>query len=97
MSPRNGAGTVTLIQHVEKTRRRLPLVQEREHRVHVTKHVRRVLIDRDGPRLLQQGAPASALLDYLLETYDIDRATAQRDLDTFIAMLEKMNWVEVSS
>jgi hypothetical protein len=48
-------------------------------------------------RLLQQGAPASALLDYLLETYDIDRATAQRDLDTFIAMLEKMNWVEVSS
>jgi len=48
-------------------------------------------------RLLQQGAPASALLDYLLETYEIDRATAQRDLDNFIAMLEKMNWVEVSS
>ena len=48
-------------------------------------------------RLLQQGAPTSALLDYLLETYEIDRATAQRDLDTFIAMLEKMNWVEVSS
>ncbi len=48
-------------------------------------------------RLLQQGAPAPALLDYLLETYDIDRATAQRDLDTFIGMLEKMNWVEVAS
>jgi hypothetical protein len=47
-------------------------------------------------RLLQQGAPASALLDYLLETYDIDRTTAQRDLETFIAMLEKMNWVEAA-
>jgi hypothetical protein len=48
-------------------------------------------------RLLQQGAPATALLDYLLETYDIDRATAQRDLDTFLGLLEKMNWVEVAS
>jgi hypothetical protein len=47
-------------------------------------------------RLLQQGAPTSALLDYLLETYDIDRATAQRDLDVFLAMLEKMNWVEAA-
>ena len=47
-------------------------------------------------RLLQQGAPTPALLDYLLETYDIDRATAQRDLDNFIAMLEKMNWVEAA-
>jgi hypothetical protein len=48
-------------------------------------------------RLLQQKAPPSALLDYLLETYDIDRTTAQRDLETFLAILEKMNWVEVSS
>jgi hypothetical protein len=47
-------------------------------------------------RLLQQDAPPSALLDYLLETYDIDRTTAQRDLETFLAILEKMNWVEVS-
>ena len=47
-------------------------------------------------RLLQQGAPTSALLDYLLETYDVDRPTAQRDLDNFIAMLEKMNWVEAA-
>ncbi len=47
-------------------------------------------------RLLQQGAPTSALLDYLLETYHVDRATAQHDLDIFLAMLEKMNWVELS-
>jgi hypothetical protein len=48
-------------------------------------------------RLLQQDAPPSALLDYLLKTYDIDRTTAQRDLETFLAILEKMNWVEVAS
>jgi hypothetical protein len=48
-------------------------------------------------RLLQQGAPTSALLDYLLETYDVDPATAQRDLEVFLAMLEKMNWVEMAT
>jgi PqqD family protein of HPr-rel-A system len=48
-------------------------------------------------RLLKQGADSAALLHYLLEEYDVDEATAQRDLDAFLATLERMNWVEVAS
>lgn len=48
-------------------------------------------------RLLKQGADSPALLNYLLEEYDVDEATAQRDLDAFLATLERMNWVEVAS
>ena len=48
-------------------------------------------------RLLKQGADTDALLQYLLNEYDIDTATAQRDLDVFLATLERMNWVEAAS
>jgi PqqD family protein of HPr-rel-A system len=48
-------------------------------------------------RLLKQGADSAALLDYLLKEYKVDQATAQRDLDAFLATLERMNWVEVAS
>lgn len=48
-------------------------------------------------RMLKEGADTTALLQYLLDEYDIDAVTAQRDLDTFLATLERMNWVEAAS
>jgi hypothetical protein len=47
--------------------------------------------------LLKRGSGAEGLLDYLVKTYDIDPTTAQRDLDAFLATLEKMNWMERTS
>jgi len=41
-------------------------------------------------RLLQHGAGKDELLRYLLEEYEIDEATARRDLDAFFQMLEKL-------
>ena len=41
-------------------------------------------------RLLQQGADDAALLQYLLDEYDVDEATARRDLDNFLGTLEQM-------
>ena len=47
-------------------------------------------------RLLQQGADDAALLQYLLEEYEVDAATARRDLDNFLGALEQMKlWEEV--
>jgi hypothetical protein len=48
-------------------------------------------------KLLKQGVDSSALLPYVLEEYDVDPATAQRDLDAFLATLERMNWVEAAA
>jgi PqqD family protein of HPr-rel-A system len=48
-------------------------------------------------RLLKQGADSAVLLHHLLNEYDVDEATAQRDLDAFLATLERMNWVEAAS
>jgi hypothetical protein len=47
--------------------------------------------------LLKRGSGAEGLLEYLVKTYDIDAATARRDLDAFMATLEKMKWVEVAA
>jgi PqqD family protein of HPr-rel-A system len=41
-------------------------------------------------RLLQQGADEAALLQYLLDEYSVDEATARRDLDVFLGALEQM-------
>ncbi len=41
-------------------------------------------------RLLQQGADNAALLQYLLDEYDVDEATARRDLEAFLGTLERM-------
>lgn len=48
-------------------------------------------------RLLQHGAAKEELLRYLLEEYDVDEATARRDLDAFYTMLEKMELWEAAS
>jgi len=48
-------------------------------------------------RLLQQGAQPSDLLAHLLETYQVDEATARRDLDAFLTMLRDMHWMEASA
>jgi PqqD family protein of HPr-rel-A system len=48
-------------------------------------------------RLLKEGADTDTLLQHLLQEYEIDEATARRDLDTFLARLERLNWVEVVS
>jgi hypothetical protein len=48
-------------------------------------------------RLLQQGAQPAELLAHLLETYQVDEATAKRDLDAFLATLKEMRWVEAAS
>ncbi|HSI86360.1 MAG: PqqD family protein [Candidatus Methylacidiphilales bacterium] len=48
-------------------------------------------------RMLQDGATADTLLRHLLEGYDVDEATARRDLDTFLSRLEQLNWVEAAS
>jgi len=41
-------------------------------------------------RLLQKGADDDALLQYLLNEYDVDESTARRDLDVFLGTLEEM-------
>jgi hypothetical protein len=48
-------------------------------------------------RLLQKGANVEDLLPWMLGTYDIDEYTARRDLELFITMLEKLNWIEPAS
>ncbi len=48
-------------------------------------------------RLLQQGEDEDCLLRFLLEEYKVDEATARRDLDAFLATLERMNWLEGSA
>lgn len=47
--------------------------------------------------LLRNGADFPALLCHLLATYEVDEATAQRDLETFLSTLELMNWTEDKS
>jgi hypothetical protein len=47
-------------------------------------------------RLLQEGTPPSDLLAYLVENYEVEEPTARRDLDTFMATLEDMGWVEAT-
>jgi len=47
-------------------------------------------------RLLQKGADARALLNYLLEEYAVDESTARRDLDAFLGSLEQMKWLEAT-
>jgi PqqD family protein of HPr-rel-A system len=41
-------------------------------------------------RLLQNGADEEALLQHLLNEYDVDESTARRDLDVFLGTLEEM-------
>lgn len=48
-------------------------------------------------RLLQHGADEAALLDYLLNEYDVDAATARRDLDVFLGTLAQMKLLEKAS
>jgi len=48
-------------------------------------------------RLLQRGADDAALLQYLLEEYDVDESTARRDLDVFLGTLEQMKLWEVAT
>jgi PqqD family protein of HPr-rel-A system len=45
-------------------------------------------------RLLKQGADEEGLLRFLLDEYDVDEATARRDLDVFLATLERMKWLK---
>ena len=47
-------------------------------------------------RLLKQGADSAALLQYLLDEYEVDQATAQRDLDVFLGALEQMKLWEAA-
>lgn len=47
-------------------------------------------------RLLQKGATDDDLLRFLLDEYDVDEATARRDLDAFLGMLEKMKLWEAA-
>jgi len=48
-------------------------------------------------RLLQKGADDAALLQYLLDEYDVDEATARRDLEVFLATLEQMKLMKADS
>ncbi len=48
-------------------------------------------------RLLQKGSNDAALLDYLLEEYDVDESTARRDLEVFLGTLEQMKLWEPAS
>lgn len=48
-------------------------------------------------RLLQKGSNDAALLDYLLEEYDVDESTARRDLEVFLGTLEQMRLWEPAS
>ena len=41
-------------------------------------------------RLLQKGANDDALLEFLLNEYDVDESTARRDLEVFLGTLEEM-------
>jgi len=41
-------------------------------------------------RLLQNGANDDALLEFLLNEYDVDESTARRDLEVFLGSLEEM-------
>ena len=47
-------------------------------------------------RLLQNGADDAALLQYLLDEYDVDESTARRDLDVFLGTLEQMKLWEAA-
>jgi PqqD family protein of HPr-rel-A system len=47
-------------------------------------------------RLLQNGADDGALLQYLLTEYEVDEATARRDLDVFLGTLEEMKLWEAT-
>ena len=47
-------------------------------------------------RLLQQGADDGVLLQYLLDEYDVDEATARRDLENFLGALEQMKLWEAA-
>jgi len=47
-------------------------------------------------RLLQHGADDHALLQYLLTEYEVDEATARRDLDIFLGTLEEMKLWEAA-
>jgi Coenzyme PQQ synthesis protein D (PqqD) len=48
-------------------------------------------------RQLQLGATKDELIRHLLEEYEIDEATARRDLDAFYLMLEKLKLWESAS
>ncbi|MCE0497184.1 MAG: PqqD family protein [Methylacidiphilales bacterium] len=48
-------------------------------------------------RLLQRGEDEDGLLRFLLDEYNVDEATARRDLDVFLATLEQMKWLEGSA
>ncbi len=47
-------------------------------------------------RLLQKGADDDALLQFLLQEYDVDESTARRDLEVFLGTLEQMKLWEAS-
>lgn len=48
-------------------------------------------------KLLKEGLEPDELLQHLVTEYDVEESTAKRDLDSFLATLERMNWVEVQS
>jgi PqqD family protein of HPr-rel-A system len=48
-------------------------------------------------RLLQNGADEHTLLQHLLTEYEVDEATARRDLDVFLGTLEEMKLRESAS
>lgn len=47
-------------------------------------------------RLLQEGTPPDGLLSYLVDNYEVEETVARRDLDTFLATLEDMGWLEAA-
>jgi PqqD family protein of HPr-rel-A system len=48
-------------------------------------------------KLLQTGADNDELLRYLLDEYDVDEATARRDLDAFLHRLEQLKMWDAAS
>jgi len=48
-------------------------------------------------KLLQEGADDAALLQYLLDEYDVDESTARRDLEVFLGTLEQMKLMKAVS
>lgn len=44
-------------------------------------------------RLLQGGAEEPALVERLLEEYQVDEHTARRDVQTFLGSLKDMGWL----